>query len=155
MITQKSLGKNYTAIQKFNDISGNLDNITQQSIALQLDLIQEEYLETVQAYDEEDMQEICDGAADMFVVVCGLLQKLEAYGCDMEEILNRVCENNLSKYPTVGMAIRYDPALSVTVNEKHQVYVIKDINGKVRKPLDFVPVNLFGCVPKTFFKEAM
>jgi len=154
MITQKSLGKNYTATQKFNEISGNLDNITTQSIALQLDLIQEEYLETVQAYDDKNMQEICDGAADMFIVVCGLLQKLDTHGCDMEEVLNRVCENNLSKYPPVGASVRYDPSHTVTVNEKYQVQVIKDVNGKVRKPLDFVPVNLYGCIPKTFFKEA-
>ena len=151
-MNQKDIAKAYTATYKFNDISGNLTNITKDSIALQLDLIQEEYLETVQAYDDEDTEEFADGVADIFVVVCGMIQKLAASGYDMKSVLERVTENNLSKYPSVGTAIRYDPAHTITVNEKHQVQIIKDANGKVRKPLDFKPVDLAGTAPSKFFK---
>lgn len=151
-MNQKDIGKAYTATQKFNEISGNLTNIIKDSIALQLDLIQEMYLQSVQAYDDEDPEEFADGVADIFVVVCGMIQKLSASGYDMKGVLERVAENNLSKYPTVGSAVRYDPAHTITVNKKYQVQIIKDTNGKVRKPLDFKPVDLQGCFPSKFFK---
>ena len=152
-ITQKTLGTNYTEIKKFNEIGGSLNTVTKDSIALQLDLIQEEYLEAVQAYDGCNPEEFADGVADMFVVICGMIQKLEVAGYDMEAVIDTVCENNLSKYIPINTALHYDPEFTKTLNEKHQVFVLRDKNGKIRKPSNFTPVNLYGLVPKTFFEE--
>ena len=152
-ITQKTIGTNYTEIKKFNEIGGSLNKITKESIALQLDLIQEEYLESVQAFDDCNPEEFADGIADIFVVVCGMIQKLEVAGYDMEAVLERVCDNNLSKYIPINTTIHYDPEFTKTLNEKHQVFVLRDKNGKIRKPTGFTAVNLYGLVPKTFFKE--
>ena len=154
-LTQKSVGVSFTEIKKFNEIGGSLQNITKASIALQLDLIQEEYLETVQAFDDENMEELVDGCLDMFVVVSGMMQKLEAFGVDVEACLEAICENNLSKYIAVGTALHYDPEFTKTLNEKHQVYVLRDKNLKIRKPSNFKPVDLYGLVPKEFFKDVV
>ena len=153
-LTQKSVGTAFTEIKKFNEIGGSLQNITKDSIALQLDLIQEEYLETVQAFDDCNSEEFADGIADLFVVVCGMIQKLEVVGYDMEAVLAAVCENNLSKYIPVGKAIHYDPEFTKTLNEKHQVYVLRDKKLKIRKPTNFKPVDLYGLVPKEFFESS-
>ena len=42
--------------------------------------------------------ELLDGAVDVFVVVSGLLQKLQHFGFDVEKALLRVPENNMSKF---------------------------------------------------------
>ena len=147
---QKSAGQAYGSVFKFNDISGNLNKPDKDSIALQLDLIQEEYIETVDAFDADDKVEILDGACDMFVVVCGLLQKLEAQGCDVEEALMRVCENNLSKFPSTAnnATNTWSGDYTPHFNKKHKVLVLKDKNGKIRKPEGFKPVDLSDCVPQ-------
>lgn len=152
-ITQKTIGTNYTQTKKFNEIGGSLDVVTKDSIALQLDLIQEEYLEAVEAFDYNNPEEFADAAADLLVVVFGMIQKLEVAGYDMEAVLERVCDNNLSKYIPINTTIHYDPEFTKTLNEKHQVFVLRDKNGKIRKPTGFTAVNLYGLVPKTFFKE--
>ena len=152
-ITQKTMGTAYTETKKFNEIGCSLDIITKDSLALQLDLIQEEYLEAVEAFDYENTEEIADAAADLLVVVFGLVQKLEVAGYNMEAVIDAVCENNLSKYIPINTVVHYDPEFTKTLNEKHQVFVLRDKNGKIRKPSNFTPVNLYGLVPKTFFEE--
>ena len=89
----------YNQVKKFNTVAGQLENVTKQSLALQMELIQEEYLELVQAFDDEDDEEYLDATADLFVTVAGLMQKLEAAGFNVEEAMNRVAENNLDKFP--------------------------------------------------------
>ena len=147
---QKSVGQAYGSVSKFNDIAGQLNKPDKDSIALQLDLIQEEYLETVEAFDEDDKVEILDGALDMFVVVCGLLQKLEAQGYNVEEALKRVCENNLSKFPSTegNKTNTWNPEYTPTFNKKYNVLVLRDSKGKVRKPEGFKSVDISDCVPK-------
>lgn len=146
---QKSVGKAYGSVFKFNEIAGQLNDPDKDSIALQLDLIQEEYLEGVEAFDNEDRVELLDAAVDMWVVVSGLLQKLEAMGYNVEEALQRVTDNNLTKFPsTANNAMNswnadYEP----TFNKKHQVLVLKDKNGKVRKPDGYKSVDLSDLVP--------
>ena len=148
MTKQKSIGQAWGSIFKFNDIASQLHKPNKDSIALQLDLIQEEYLETVDAFDAEDKVEILDGACDMFVVVCGLLQKLEAQGYNVEEALKRVTDNNMSKYPSVSDVENIWPAeYQKMVNKKYGVIVLKNKNGKTMKPPGFKPVDISDCVP--------
>ncbi len=156
-MNQKQVGKAYTAIRKFNSIAGQLDNVTKASIALQLDLVQEEYIETVEAFDAEDPVELLDGAIDMFVVVSGLLQKLDAVGYDVATAMKRVTDNNLSKYPsadnpTIPVPVEWNSEWSLTHNTEYGVLVWRDGNGKIRKPHGFQSVEIVDCAPKEFFK---
>lgn len=143
---QKSVGQAYGSVLKFNEIASQLNNPNKDSIALQLDLIQEEYLEGVEAYDKEDRVELLDSAVDMWVVVSGLLQKLEVMGYDVEEALKRVTDNNLTKFADMGQ-LTVQEGFTQTYNKKHKMYVLKDSNGKVRKYPWYKPVNLSDLVP--------
>lgn len=142
-------------IMQFNEVCGNLDNITTDKLALQLDLIQEEYLETVEAFDNNNDVEFLDGTIDMFVVIVGQLLKLEAAGFDVAEAMKRVDDNNLSKFPSLVEDFSYSNEFTCTVNEKYNVAVIKDSNGKVRKPLEFKPVDISDCAVAGFLKESV
>jgi len=141
----------YFKVQQFNSLGGNLETITKQSLALQLDLIQEEYLETVEAFDNQDSTEFVDGVADMYVVVTGLIQKLERMGVNMKEAIDRVCDNNLQKFPLYQDGWQDIIPEGCSVNTVDGRLVIKKITtGKIMKPLNFKPVDLTN-VPD-FFK---
>jgi len=151
-VNQKAIGKAYADVYKFNNIAGQFENVTESSIALQLDLIQEEYLETVEAFDNKDGVELLDGAIDMFVVVSGLLQKLHASGYNVVGAMKRVTDNNLSKFPdasnpTIPVPVEWTEGWTINHNEQYNVIVWKDANGKIRKPHGFESVNIEDCVP--------
>ncbi len=130
-------------------------------------------------YDDENLDEydpdveLLDAACDMFVTVAGLMQKLESAGFDVAGALKKVNENNLSKFPTGDItAINHNPLSARVVkkfklesaieniqppnttkeyNSQHSVYVFKDKEtSKIRKPLNFVLVNLSGHEVKGF-----
>ena len=157
----------YNKTKQFNQIAGNIDK---GDIDLQLKLMFEEYLETLKASntfllaDENDsayftfnrffpneptdLVELLDGAVDMKVINDGLLQILESKGFNIAKALQKVGENNLSKYPKTEPDMDlYPTGWTKEYKPKHDVWVIKDENGKIRKPLDFVPVDLSDCVP--------
>lgn len=161
-----NIEESYNQIKMFNDLAGQLESPSNESIALQLDLIQEEYLEGVEAFDNDDKIELLDAACDMYVVVSGLLQKLEAQGYDVDKALKLVCENNMSKFtapPDMEYACANEYALCYTerpeLSEGYSLSEIKDMpkyqfwyytdgNGKLRKPPGFKPVDISDCVPK-------
>lgn len=138
----------YNEVGEFNDIAGNLTNVNLESIDAQLSFIFEELTETIDGLEQGNMVELLDGACDLFVTVGGLMQKLEAMGFNVAHALGRVNANNLSKFPKAGSTIpTIDPTWDMTMNEKYQRIVLKDANGKVRKPADFVSVDLSDLVP--------
>lgn len=139
----------YAEVAQFNEIAGNLTNVTDDSIDNQISFIFEELQETITAFEEGNKVEVLDGACDLFVTVAGLLQKLEAAGYNVAHALGRVNANNLSKYPAVAeqAAIVIPTEWTATINEKYQRLVLKDANGKVRKPSNFVAVDLSDLVP--------
>ena len=99
--------------------------------------------------EDWDLVELLDGACDMKVISDGLLQILEARGFDVQKGLNKVVDNNLSKYPTVEPnRADYNPRWTKTYNESFGRWILKDENGKIRKPHDFVPVDLSDCIPQ-------
>lgn len=139
----------YAGTKEFNKIGGNLYDVDFKSIALQLDLMQEEYLETVEAFDKKDNVELLDGAVDMVVIAFGLLQKLEVAGFDIATALNRVVANNISKYPHKTEALHFNSEENIAIlNTEFNRYVIKNKNQKIMKPINFVPVKLGDLVPK-------
>ena len=137
----------YNSVKRFNEIAGNLNNVDSDSIAAQMDFLQEEYLELVDAFDADNKVEILDAVCDLRVVLDGLVQKLEAQGYNVEDAMTAVCENNLSKFKsTVSKADK--ERYTVSLNNKHKVFVLKDDNGKIRKPDSYESVNLTMFVPK-------
>lgn len=151
-ITTKSVGKAFQSVKTFNKLAGNLKSVDEYSVDNQLDFIFEEFSEGVDGFENKDEIELLDSACDLFVTVAGLMQKLEAVGFDIDSALQRVNDNNLSKFP-IDEHFPRDPAHMVTYNSEFQRWVIKDKNGKVRKPLNFVAVDLSDCVPGNFFKD--
>jgi hypothetical protein len=148
METTKVMRVAYDEVVQFNEIAGNLTNVTIDSIDNQLGFIFEELTETIDALEAGNRVELLDGACDLFVTVAGLLQKLEAAGYNVAHALGRVNANNLSKFPKVGELLSNKNGFTVTLNEKYQRIVLKDENGKVRKPDNFVAVDLSDLVPK-------
>lgn len=105
--------------------------------------------------------ELIDGVCDLFVTVAGLMQKLEVVGFDVSGALKKVNDNNLQKFPPIEFAVIQRPTLYKVTNKKlpdfqppnttkesddrFGVWVFKDIEtGKIRKPTNFIPVNLKG-----------
>lgn len=92
-------------VKKFNVIVGNapsqgdLYEVWKQ-LKLQASLIKEEALETDKAASEEDMLELIDGWADVWVVNTYMEQLLEAFGVDVKKVKQEVCNNNNQKFTT-------------------------------------------------------
>lgn len=141
----------YESVMKFNDIAQNFINVDKESINNQFSFIFEELTEGIDAFENEDSVELLDAACDLFVTVSGLLQKLSVAGFDVNTAMERVNENNLSKFPKVGIEFSTSTENTVKLNVKHQVHVIKNSNGKIVKPDEFVPVDLSDLVPSYFF----
>lgn len=145
--------KYYNEVKKFNQIAGSLDNVTLEKFDLQLDLIYEEFVvEGITEFENKNPEGFLDAIVDTFVTVAGLMQMAEAAGFDVNEALKRVCANNLEKYPSADEKIVVAGDLTVTKNEEYNCWVLKDQNGKVKKPPSFVNVDLEGLFPKNFFE---
>ena len=141
----------YNQVKKFNAVAGQLENVTVSSLALQMDLIQEEYLELVQAFDDKDDAEYLDATADLFVTVAGLMQKLDAAGFKVAEAITRVNENNLSKFNSTG---NFQPPNTNTVyNKQYDLFSFLDKETcKIKKPTNFLSVDLDGLYVKGFLQ---
>lgn len=87
--------------------------------ALYMDLIQEEFNETWEAYNNGDLVEVADGLADMVWVIMGMANTL---GIPFEDVWNEVRASNMSK----------------CIDGK----VIKNEAGKVMKPDTYFKPNV-------------
>jgi hypothetical protein len=139
----------YKNVKLFNQIASNLDSVTPESIDSQLSFIYEELVEGIDALEAGDDIELLDSACDLFVTVAGLMQKLEAAGFDVAGALKKVNENNLAKYVPYDVRLPIDfyaPANTFPIiDDVHNVIIFKDKEtGKIKKPTNFVPVNLKG-----------
>jgi hypothetical protein len=147
----------YESVRKFNSIAGNLEGVTPTSVESQLYFIHEELNETWKATEDFEAIELLDGACDLFVTISGLMQKLEVAGFDVGEALKRVCENNLSKFPTVTACLEAPDGLlpkgTTCCPSAYSGYVVfkRNSDGKIMKPTNFVSVDLAGLAPEGFF----
>lgn len=71
-------------------------------VQLYMDLIAEEYDETLDAYRNADIVEVADGLADMVWVIMGMASSLDI---DFEAVWEEVKRSNMSKFVD-GVAIR-------------------------------------------------
>jgi len=140
---------------KFNTISGSAQKTSAVDIMNQIKLMQEETEETTEAYKLGDMTGVLDGCIDVLYVTLGLLQKLQNAGVDTTGAMKQVAEDNLKKFPkrfkdACSSVLMYNATNDVVkehYNKEYNVYVLKDQNDKVRKPLGFVGTDLSKYVP--------
>ena len=140
----------------FNEISGQAFKTTKQDIENQLKLIYEEVGETRDAIRDNNVVGTLDGLVDTLYVTLGALQKLKNLGVDTDGAMRQVAEDNLSKFTDEeeiannSMRDYFEKGTKVRTeyNAKYRVFVIKDENDKVRKPLDFVSTELSKYVPE-------
>lgn len=155
--------KSYEEVYKFNAVAGNLNTpATYEQLKDQLALVQEELTETLdKGILSENNTEIADGACDMLVTLFGFVQMLERSGYDIVGAMEAVCANNNTKFipdggegatRIINNSIRaYDKKgerVSYHYNKEYGVFVLKDGNGKVRKPIGFESVNVEAFIPK-------
>ena len=90
---------------------------------LYMNLISEEYSETLTAFKNKDMVEVADGLADMVWVIMGMASTLDI---PFDEVWNEVKASNMSKF----------------IDGK----AIKDENGKIMKPEGYFRPNIAGIL---------
>lgn len=142
-------------VKLFNDIAGTKEVFDQRKAAMYVGLILEEVAEMIESFkaescesrvkefheiamkfksgeldyllDNVDRVEFLDAAVDIAVVALGAGISI---GADIEKACHKVADNNLEKFPVV--------------NGVHTV--LKDANGKVRKPEGYKSVTLDDCI---------
>lgn len=146
-------------VKLFNEISGTPEEYNTRKVGLYTALVLEEVSEMIDALgmkntklyeildhyrkefkeasydsaieltmqDEDKRIEYLDACVDIAIVSLG---GAVAIGGDVLKACDKVSENNLSKFPIV--------------DGKHTV--LKDANGKIMKPKDFVSVKLNDCL---------
>lgn len=142
-------------IYAFNNICGNTKKVTQSTLLNQLKLIQEETVELQEGFDNKSTTEILDACADILYVTVGMLQQLELLGVNVKAAMQQVHLENMLKFPTnlkdAIKAVDHYQGRGVdteySLNNKYNVYVVKDTNGKVRKPADYCSTDLSKHVP--------
>lgn len=138
----------YESVERFNRTAGNLDAVDKRAVDNQLSLCFEELTEAIDGLEAGDMVALLDGAVDMFVVGAGLLQQLDHAGFEVERALKRVTENNLTKFPASLTEVDYElikkEGWYKRFNLAEGCFVLKDVNGKIRKPFAYKNVSLEG-----------
>ena len=138
---------------KFNKTAGNNEKLSKKDFEAQYKCLVEEVNEIGEGLETNNLEEVLDGVVDVLVVATGLAHKLEAFGINVGEAVNRITENNLSKFPeyTKKEALETIEMYSkkgelVHSYEKYGRLVTVDLNGKIRKPASFVSVDLSDLV---------
>jgi NTP pyrophosphatase (non-canonical NTP hydrolase) len=144
-------------IDLFNCIAGKDVLPSDQDIINQVKLITEEAKEIKDALEQGEPEiNLLQESLDVLVVTFGLLQMLKNKGYDVDKAMGKVVDCNLSKFPTdkeVAYSSSADylskgESVYVGYNQEGNVYVLKDENNKIRKPLNFKKVNLEDCKPE-------
>lgn len=147
-------------IFEFNRIAGNFISVDKQKLQNQIKLIKEELRELEEAVETDNCKETLDGINDVLVTALGFAQMLEHQNYDVHGGLSEVAENNLTKFPStydiVADTIKWyeteypDVVLTPSYDQDRSVWVIKDQNGKVRKPINYEGVVLTNYLPKGY-----
>lgn len=141
---------------EFNSIAGNDTKLTKQDYEAQYKVLVEEVYEIKEALDTDNIVELVDGVIDTLVVISGFVQKLENQGINMSKAMELIAENNLSKYTmnayVADMSVADYKSKGIEVvsefNKEYCVYVLRDTNGKIRKPNNFKSVDISDCIPE-------
>ena len=115
-----------------------------------------------QSYDAE--LEILDGLCDVLVTALQAVAQLEALGFNVADAFDRVMTNNNTKIfddhqEATQAAIKLQEQLGEPISLQEETYegvkywTMRDVNNKIRKPVDFVGVNLQEYLP-SYIKES-
>lgn len=146
----------------FNEIAGKHNKTTLKDIEFQYKLILEETKEIKdKGIDKNNVKETLDGVVDVLVTALGLLQKLEYLGVDTNKAMRDTAYNNLTKYPSkelnaIQSAQYYEEEgipVNVEYNSEYELFVIKNWNDKVMKPIGFESNDLSNCIPKKLLEK--
>lgn len=146
-------------IEDFNEIGGNLKNVTEEDLMSQARVNKEEALELWDALSlKEGEAQILKEAVDNFVTVTGFLKMLEKKGYDVENALVHVGENNLEKFisfddpclvqETIDFYAEHGIKVTAENNTEYEFTIIKDEHGKIRKPVGYVKADVSKFIPK-------
>lgn len=146
----------------FNEIAGKHNKTSLKDIEFQYKLILEETKEIKdKGIDKNNVKETLDGVIDVMVTALGLLQKLEYLGVDTNKAMRDTAYNNLTKYPSkeltaIQSAMMYEAegnVVNVEYNSEYELFVIKNWNDKVMKPIGFESNDLSNCIPKELLEK--
>ena len=146
----------------FNEIANKYNLTTLKDIDFQYKLILEETKEIKEkGIDKNNAKEVLDGVIDVMVTALGLMQKLEYLGMDVNKAMRDTAYNNLSKFPAkelvaIQTAQYYEQEgipVNVEYNSNYDLFVIKNWNDKVMKPLGFESNDLSNCIPQELLEK--
>ena len=156
-----SKGFTYDEIDKTTLITELADFFT--PIGWREGLLVEEVTEFQVALLNKDITEVVDAFIDIKVYLAQIENWLEQAGVDVAGAYNAVCDNNDSKYTTSDeLVIKWKNEHKLKGNvynikgtyvDRIAYYCLKDNTGKVKKPLDFVPVDLKPFIPKHLLED--
>jgi NTP pyrophosphatase (non-canonical NTP hydrolase) len=140
----------------FGVIAGKDGTPSEDDLKNQVRLITEEAKELLEAFENEPLINTLQELTDVLVVGFGLLEMFRKLNYDVDGALLAVADCNLSKFTKNGLiaaesASKYTndgTPVDFSYNSEYDVWVLKDLNDKVRKPLDFKKVNLEEFKPK-------
>ena len=144
----------YDKCKVFNTIAGNDKKLSRQAFLDQQGYLEEEVQEIRDGIELDNPEMILDGVVDTLVTALGHLQRLEVQGVDVRQALNRIADNNLSKFipeehpeTITDTAHRYGKLVTLHHNAKFGCFVVlRNTDNKIMKPANFVPVNLADLV---------
>lgn len=148
-----AISEAYASVAKFNEVSGQHDNVTVETVNHAISMAFSELEELIEAFENKDIVETAKEAADLLVTVFGIIQKLEITGIAMGSVINAVCDNNDSKYVPQGQPLQYDESLTASFNQKYQCWVVRDAEGKVKKHANYQKCDVSEFVFGNMFKE--
>lgn len=129
------------------------------AVQLQTNLLVEEATEVHEAAAAFDPSELLKETTDNLIILSKLLDMLDQAGFDVEGAMQKVLDNNDEKvfnsyYEAVDakekLELRDDVEyfIDTSVVDGLPYYSIKDMNGKVRKHVNFKAVDLSDFVPQ-------
>lgn len=149
--------KFYEDCIRFNDIGGKSKQCSWQDMRNQQKILQSEVTELTDGLNAEDQKETLDGILDVLVVAFGQLAKLREAGYDVDTAMQRVADNNLSKFirgfdnPAVKATVeKYKQEdVAATYDTIYDCWVVKrSTDDKILKPVGFVDVDISDCLPE-------
>jgi len=153
------------SVKRFNCVAGNppsqgdLWEVWKQ-LKMQAKLIREEGLEIFEATENEDFENLIKETMDVKYVLTYMEQLLEAFGVNVVEAFNQVCNNNDQKltqsylYASDSKEALEDKGITCYVEETNYNgetwYTVRDDSGKVRKLKHYQSCDLSHLVPQEF-----
>lgn len=156
----------YDAVVKFNVMAKGIKPIYSPTsdefysrMAVQLKLLRDEVDETLEAIEDKDNPEILKEAVDVGVVWMGMMAILRAAGFQIQQGMEDVCDNNLSKIvdnledAEKSVAALDEQGVKAYIEEVfyfgETYYAIRRASdGKILKPYFFKKADVSEYVPK-------